>query len=82
VSCPILAIFGASDLLLPVQTSVHIFQRDLAKAGNNDVTIQVFGNAGHLITNPSTGELAPGFLELLTVWAKQRVQVLPPASTP
>jgi uncharacterized protein len=72
VQCPVLAIFGASDLLLPVDTSVAVFQQSLAKAGNKDVTIRVFPDAGHLLTNPSTNQPAPGFLELITDWLKQR----------
>ena len=40
------------------------------------MTIRVFADAGHLLTNPSTNELAPGFLELITDWLKQRVQVV------
>ncbi|MDQ2692546.1 MAG: alpha/beta hydrolase [Chloroflexota bacterium] len=74
VKCPVLAIFGASDLLLPVEESVTVFKHALAKAGNRDVTIKVFANAGHLVTYPSTEKLAPGFLELITDWLKQRVQ--------
>jgi hypothetical protein len=35
----------------------------------------VFPHAGHLIPNPANGELAPGFLELITNWLKQRVQI-------
>ena len=75
VKCPVLAIFGASDLLLPVDSSVELFQQSLAQAGNNDVTIKVFPHAGHLITNPANDELVPGFLELITDWLKQRVQI-------
>jgi uncharacterized protein len=74
VKCPVLAIFGASDLLLPVEASVAVYQESLAKAGNKDVTIRVIADAGHLITHPSTGELAPEYLDLITDWLKQRVQ--------
>lgn len=76
VKCPVLAIFGAVDLLLPVDTSVSVFQQSLAKAENKDVTIKVFADAGHLITNPVTEQLAPGFLDFITDWLKQRVQIL------
>lgn len=75
VKCPVLAIFGELDLLLPVEASAAVFQQSLAKAGNKDVTIKVLADAGHLITHPSTGKLAPGFLELITNWLKQRVQI-------
>jgi pimeloyl-ACP methyl ester carboxylesterase len=75
VKCPVLALFGASDLLLPVDTSVAVFQQFLEKAENRDITIKVFPNAGHLLTDPSTDELAPDYLELIIDWLKQRVQI-------
>lgn len=78
VKCPVLAIFGASDVILPVDTSVSVFQQSLAKAGNRDVTVKIFPDAGHLLTNPSSEELAPGYLELITDWLKQRVQTVQP----
>jgi hypothetical protein len=31
-----------------------------------------------VLTNPSSDELAPGFLELITDWLKQRVQIVKP----
>lgn len=73
VRCPVLAIFGAADLLLPVERSVTVYREALANAGNHDATIRVFAEAGHLITIPPTEALAPGFLELLTDWLAQRV---------
>jgi pimeloyl-ACP methyl ester carboxylesterase len=76
VKCPVLAIFGASDLLLPVDSSMELFRQSLAQAGNNDVTITVFPHAGHLMTNPANGELAPSFLELIADWLKQRMHIL------
>jgi uncharacterized protein len=72
VRCPVLAIFGAADLLLPVETSVAVYQQALKKAGNQDVTIKVFAEAGHLITVPPAEKLAPGFLELIAAWLQQR----------
>ena len=78
IKCSVLAIFGASDLLLPVDRSVQAYQEFLTKAGNEDVTIKVFPNAGHLLTHPSTGELAPGYLELITDWLLQRVETEKP----
>lgn len=76
VKCPVLAMFGAEDLLLPVETSVAVYQDCLAKAGNKDVTIKVFANAGHLITVPPADELAPGFLESIIDWLVRRVEIV------
>jgi uncharacterized protein len=72
IRCPVLASFGAADLLLPVETRAAVYRRALAKAGNHDVTIKVFAEAGHLLTIPPEGELAPGFLELIADWLLQR----------
>ncbi len=77
VCCPVLAIFGAADLLLPVDISVRMYQTALAQAGNYDVTIKVFPDTGHLITIPATEELAPGYLEFMLQWLGQRVDIVP-----
>lgn len=77
VRCPVLAIFGEADLLLPVDISVAVYQRALAEAGNQDVTIKVFADAGHLITVPPNEEPAPGYLEIITEWLLRRVDIKP-----
>ncbi len=79
VRCPVLAIFGAADLLLPVDRSFAVYCHGLAQAGNADVTINVFPGAGHLITLSKGDELAPGYLELLAQWLTQRFERAPRA---
>ena len=70
--CPVLAIFGAADLLLPVETSVAVYRQAVTKAGNQDVTIKVFAETGHLLTVPPVEDLAPGLLERIAAWLLQR----------
>jgi dienelactone hydrolase len=71
VTCPLLAIFGELDLLLPVAESVAIFERCLA--ANPDVTIRVFPGANHRLKLDATGDFAPGYLETLSDWLMPRV---------
>ena len=53
VTCPVLAIFGESNIIVPVKNSVSIFEEALHKAGNKDYTIKVFPRANHGI-NPDS----------------------------
>ena len=61
VSCPLLAIFGELDIVVPVQESVSVFQQALSRGGNKDFTIQVFPQADHGL-RLSSGGYAPGYL--------------------
>lgn len=72
VICPVLAIFGERDLLLPVEASVAAVERALAKAGNHDVTIRVFPHADHLICTTQPNGYASGYLDAMTSWILQR----------
>jgi pimeloyl-ACP methyl ester carboxylesterase len=55
VRCPVLAVFGDKDASCPVERSVAVVRRGLAKAGNRDVTVKVFPLADHPITVSRTG---------------------------
>lgn len=74
VACPVLAIFGEQDVLLPVEHSVQVFERSLARAGNKDVTIKLFGEADHFIHVVGTESYAPGYLEFMTSWTLARIK--------
>ena len=78
VTQPLLAIFGERDPLVPVQRSVTIFERALAKAGNSDVTIRVFPDADHGIEIGDSGDFAPDYLETMVDWIWQRVRTKKP----
>jgi uncharacterized protein len=74
VRCPVLAIFGELDPVVPVGPSVEVFNEALrgAGAGNHDVTIEVFPGAGHRIEIADA--FAPGYLETLTAWVARRTR--------
>jgi len=74
VRCPYLAIFGATDLLVPAWQSARATADALSEAGNRDATIVVFPGADHRIQDRDTGQLAEGYLDLVTGWAARRVR--------
>jgi uncharacterized protein len=73
VSCPVLALFGAADDLVPVSQSVATYARHLPQLLGDPHGIAVFPGADHgLFTAPPdpavprTSQLASGFLPMLT----------------
>jgi pimeloyl-ACP methyl ester carboxylesterase len=44
VQCPVLGLWGAKDTFPPAEKSARIWQTALAKAGNKDVTLRVYGD--------------------------------------
>jgi hypothetical protein len=73
IRCPILAIFGARDALVPAWESAEIYSRALRAADNRDATIIVFPQGDHRIGVKETGAFAEGYLDLLADWAARRV---------
>lgn len=67
IRCPVLGIWGADDVLVPARTSAAIYRTSLKAAGNDDVTLVVFANAGHTID-----DFAPRYWKTLTGWLRQR----------
>jgi pimeloyl-ACP methyl ester carboxylesterase len=47
VTCPVLALFGADDQLVPAQKSTELYEQYLNQAGNKNFKIVVFPNADH-----------------------------------
>jgi pimeloyl-ACP methyl ester carboxylesterase len=86
VSCPVLAIFGALDMQVPVSLNREPMQAALAKSKTTDWEVEVLPKANHLFLTAVTGSPAeyatlekkfvPGFLELMTGWITKRVSVL------
>lgn len=74
LTCPLLAIWGEADQLVPVERSVVVFRDALERSGNADLTIRIFPQADHNLRLPD-GSLAPGFWESMTDWLRQRVDV-------
>ena len=71
VTCPVLAIFGESDIIVPVKDSVSVFEEALNKAGNKDYTIKVFPGANHIVMVDD--EYAEGYLDTMTGWLLERL---------
>jgi fermentation-respiration switch protein FrsA (DUF1100 family) len=75
--CPLLAIFGAADRLVPVADSVRLIEAALTRA--NTAQIVVFPDCDHGIRpvtpgQPATlGHRAAGFFELIIGWLGRRL---------
>lgn len=63
---PVLAVFGADDVLVPVEQSVEVFERELGQRGL--LTVKVFSTADHRMRIGDPPVLAPGYLETLSDW--------------
>jgi len=73
VHCPVLLIWGERDTVLPIPEVVERTEAALARANNPDFMARVFPGAKHGIELADTGELAPGYLELILSWTRERV---------
>jgi hypothetical protein len=73
ITCPVLALFGERDVLVPVEESVRVFRAALARANNADVTIHVFPGADHVISTGDPPVLADGYAQLLGAWLRRVV---------
>ena len=86
VSCPVLAVFGALDMQVPVSLNREPMQSALANSKTKDWKVEVLPKANHLFLTAVTGSPAeyatlekkfvPGFLDLMTEWITARVSVL------
>lgn len=47
IDCPVLAIFGGQDVNVDTVESAKIYRQEFGKAGNHDLTIQLFPDAQH-----------------------------------
>jgi pimeloyl-ACP methyl ester carboxylesterase len=67
VHCPVLAIWGADDTVVPARKSSSIYKQSLAAAGNHDVTLVVLANADH-----SLDDFGARYQKTLTRWLTNR----------
>jgi hypothetical protein len=79
VRCPVLAVFGADDTMIPVAPSVAAFINHLPSLPGNPHGIAVFPGANHglFIADPDpavdrTDQLAPGFMAMVGAFIKAR----------
>ena len=80
VTCPMLAIWGEKDVVVPVEKSVKVFDEALKRAGNEDFTLKVFPNLDHGLQPPpderrSDNEYDTRFLEAIADWILERVDI-------
>ena len=75
VHCPVLAMFGESDPLVPARQSAEIWKTALREAGNHDVVVNIFPHAGHAMGDPRTGAPVPGFIARQRDWLLKHVTV-------
>ncbi len=66
VHCPVLAIFGGADTVIPVEKSVTLYEQYLHEAGNEHFVIKVIPNANHNIK--IDGEFAPSYFSTISDW--------------
>jgi pimeloyl-ACP methyl ester carboxylesterase len=77
VHCPVLAIFGELDSLVPAQKSADIWRTTLTEAGNQDVVIKIVPHADHGIADTRTWITLPDFFTLQRDWLLKHVTVNP-----
>jgi pimeloyl-ACP methyl ester carboxylesterase len=74
ITCPILAIDGERDSLIPVRKSAQTFESLGAQTGH-DITVRIFPGANHRITVGEPRVFAPGYLEMMTDWIWERIDI-------
>jgi pimeloyl-ACP methyl ester carboxylesterase len=86
VKCPVLMLFGESDLQVAPKQNQKPMEDALKKGGNTDYKVIIFPKANHLFQEANTGspgeygslkkEFVPGFLDAVSGWILQRVTVV------
>ncbi|MGA7669937.1 MAG: alpha/beta fold hydrolase [Nitrolancea sp.] len=75
ITCPMLALFGEFDPLVPVEESARIFEEAARAADNHDLTIHIFPGADHRIRVGDALHFASGYLETMSDWLRRRTQI-------
>ena len=75
VHCPVLAMFGESDPLVPARQSAEIWKAALTEGGNHDVVVKIFPHVNHTMADPRTDAQLPDFYALQRDWLLQHVTV-------
>lgn len=77
VQCPVLALFGADDSLVPVPESVRAFATFLPERPDHGIAAFPGANHGLFVADPidgvdRTSQLAPGFLDMVAAFLGSR----------
>lgn len=75
VTCPVLGIFGQLDTSTDAPVAADNLKRTLLEAGNRNVTVKIFPNAGHSLATASGDRMAPGVFSTLGSWLLSRVEM-------
>ncbi|MDQ3552838.1 MAG: alpha/beta hydrolase [Chloroflexota bacterium] len=77
IRCPLLAVFGEEDALVPVGRSIEALEAALTMSGHADHRIAVFPGADHglRVAGPDGRVHVPGFIELVIAWLARRTRV-------
>jgi pimeloyl-ACP methyl ester carboxylesterase len=80
VTCPLLAIWGARDVYVPVAASAEAFAAALGRAGNGSFRLEVIPDADHGLRLPATGGAErgpriPDLMDMIVTWLRR---ALPP----
>jgi pimeloyl-ACP methyl ester carboxylesterase len=80
VTCPVLAIWGARDIYVPVAASAEAFAAGLGKAGNGSFRLEVVRDADHGLRLPAAGgeERGPRIPDLMDILVSWLRRALPP----
>ncbi len=73
VKCPVLAILGEDDALVPPNLVATRLRQYLSDANNTDYEVKIVPKANHYLVRTSSGlnvngEFAPGYLDTMTSW--------------
>ena len=55
LTCPVLAIWGENDLVVPPKLGLETYGRQLSRIDNKDVTLKIIPKADHTLTHNLTG---------------------------
>jgi pimeloyl-ACP methyl ester carboxylesterase len=84
VTCPVLALFGESDTVVPIAENKDLMEYALRSGGNKDYVIRVLPKANHIFLESATGaskeyaratKWVPEYLQIIMGWTLERVNV-------
>lgn len=75
VQVPVLGVFGGADPATEAPVAAANLTRAVTGGGNADVTTAIFPDAGHSLSAPTGGRMAPGVFDTLRSWLLARVEV-------
>jgi uncharacterized protein len=85
VTCPVLALFGGMDTVVPPKKNAPLMEQALNLGGNRDYTIHVFPDGEHVLLACASGArreaplrstFVPGYFEMMLDWLRARVDVV------